>query len=117
MDSNNKTASDIFTEYALSFITHTDNPQCMMNYSAISITAWNLSFETEENRKSGIERLEKRLQAKEITNFGRTEAISKTVNKMIEKKVKEFNEHQFKIAGAQFVDEDGVLKIQVTVAP
>jgi hypothetical protein len=108
-------ASAIFTTFAIPLIKSADQPQTMMEYSALAITSWNLSDLSEEGIKNGIEYLEKKLKCKELTNHGTTTPIEVTMRKLIEKKNKDFSSAQFKVAGANFVDENGELKIIVTV--
>jgi hypothetical protein len=113
---SNEIASEVFTAYALPFITSADKTEVMMNYSAIAITAWNLSGVMESAVLEGIERLETRLKCKELENFGKKEAIGITIKRLITLKDKEYSQYQFKVAGAQFVEEMGELRILVKMA-
>ena len=107
--------NEIFLCYANDFFASAETPENMVLFSGIAITAWNLSFNPENEVDQKIESFQKRIGLSQFTNGGRIVPLKEKILELIKLKNDTFVDHAFQILKADFESNDeGAISIIVT---
>jgi len=107
--------NETFRSFAGSFIDSAESEENMMLFSAIAITAWNMSLGSEKEYDGKITAFERRMNRTAYTQHGRTVPLRNKILELVKRKKREFRAKSFLIVKADFVEDlDTGLSIVVT---